>query len=115
MGSCWPPNTDEYLTCADGFRCQPSSHGWGCCVTHGGRTRCPASQPVMCNTPSKCGGGQDYCCSQTQETCQNKNGGGKRPCASQASCWPPNTDEYLTCAYGFRCQPSSHGWGCCVT
>lgn len=59
--SCpWLQQTNgEALHCMDGSYCVPRLEGWSCCSERGGRERCPASHPVMCNN-KKCY--DDHCC-----------------------------------------------------
>ena len=70
-----PPNDDASLTCADGTKCNVDIKGWGCCVENGGRTNCPKTEPVICSTPNKCGGGKDYCCARNAEHCLEQGAG----------------------------------------
>ena len=70
-----PANDDESLTCVDGTKCNPHENGWACCVSHGGRTNCPKSEPVFCSVPKACGGGKDYCCAYDSQHCTDQGAG----------------------------------------
>jgi len=65
-----PTTTNDMLQCVDGSTC----FGWSCCVSKGGRAKCPANAPIMCNYKT-CGGGTQHCCSS-----DCTNAGGERSC-----------------------------------
>jgi hypothetical protein len=67
----------DQLECMDGTFCS----GWACCENHGGRLRCPANYPHMCQHQTCGGDGGGYCCSSGG--CSSA--GGLRECTQQAA------------------------------
>ncbi len=52
------PTNGEFLECNDKSTCDIGSEGLSCCKDRGGRAKCPASLPVMCEDR----GDMDYEC-----------------------------------------------------
>merc|ERR1712151_814435 len=73
-GSCsWktPTQGNDQLQCGDGTLCI----GWNCCAGKGGRSKCAAKAPKMCNKKT-CGRNKDeHCCAP-----DCSEAGGERPC-----------------------------------
>lgn len=56
------------VACQDTLPRDPA--GWGCCIAHGGRDRCPSNYPVMCNQASTATLiSDDYNCEATADDC----------------------------------------------
>ena len=62
--------------CWDGTTCNFVSEGVDCCTCRGGRAKCPAALPIMCNA-SICAENTDFCC---RNTCDGLYGAAPRSC-----------------------------------
>jgi hypothetical protein len=56
------PTSGEFFECNDKSMCDIGSEGLSCCKDRGGRAKCQASFPVMCEDRALIGGVMDYLC-----------------------------------------------------
>ena len=77
-----PTDANDVLECGDGNTCYISNDlGWDCCRNKG-RNKCPANFPVMCDI-TKCGHqGDQYCCEESADRCNEFYGVEARRCDS---------------------------------
>jgi hypothetical protein len=55
------PTSGNFFECNDKSTCDIGSEGLSCCNGRGGRAKCGALEPMMCEE-RWCAGGMDYCC-----------------------------------------------------
>jgi len=78
-GAC-PVNKNNKFLCRDGTECDPLAdpEGYGCCIAHGGKWKCPRNSPYMCSgINSRLGAqqaldcGYDHCCMLNAGSCES--------------------------------------------
>ncbi len=68
------PTSGEFFECSDKSMCDIGSEGPSCCNGRGGRAKCRASAPVMCEDRLLFGGVPDYTCrSNDLNGCETTN------------------------------------------
>merc|ERR1712187_216938 len=97
-GSCpWKSHSgqDDRLVCGDGSVCDvKGSSGWSCCGGKGGRMKCPANAPTMCQKATCGAGKQEHCCALAGRTC-DEEWQGERPCSGAPGPSPPGNCPWL--------------------
>jgi len=134
-GSCpWKSHSGQNnrLVCGDGSLCDVKGpSGWSCCAGKGGRMKCPANAPTMCQSATCGAGKQEHCCAFAGTTCDGELQG-ERPCRRAPGPSPPGPsppgpsppgscpwqqhsgeDNVLECGDGTRCNALTEGWNCC--